>query len=317
MVAVRQTLGQVTEVRVLVSAISDIDPLFLADFSIYSVPSAVFYSQRDVKTQSQDSNQASKRTTESTTLRIKRRIFVRKDRGADQTRALPKDSKHGHSCTFLALTSLIVQHPCNIDRQCRKDSTCCKPDPGIPGRSLRFILNTRQYKVPRCTHSGKESDHIATVSPTIRYHCGHHAADEGSKIRRSREALSFDRSITQSLHDCRQKVGQTREGIVAAEMDRHVDIVFVVHQTTDNLLPLQFALCRPINGLQTLNSLGLLGLVQKFGTSWGIWEEEEDHNGEQDRWRTLWESLVFEKSNKRTNLPMMKRYRHGFREPFI
>lgn len=70
-------------------------------------------------------------------------------------------------------------------------------------------------------------------------------------------------------------------------MDDRVDVVLVVGQASEDLVPLHLSLRRSINSLQTLDGFSLLSFVEEFGGSRRIGKVEEHNYREEDSRGTL------------------------------
>lgn len=90
------------------------------------------------------------------------------------------------------------------------------------------------------------------------------------------------------MQDRGEEIGQSRKGENAAEVDEGVHPVLVVSQSPKDLATVESVLCRSVKGLQSLDGLSPLSLVQEFGRARRIREEEEDDSGKKNGGRPLW-----------------------------
>lgn len=77
------------------------------------------------------------------------------------------------------------------------------------------------------------------------------------------------------LDDGGEKVREARKGVVAAEMDEGMYVVFIVGQPGKNLTLVKSALGCTVDCLETLGCSGLFGLGEELRGTGGVGEEEK------------------------------------------
>jgi hypothetical protein len=96
--------------------------------------------------------------------------------------------------------------------------------------------------------------------------------------------LCIGGSVAHVCDDSGEEVGEAGEGIVAAEVDGGVDIVLVVPEPGEELLPVDFGLCGGVTSLETFDGKGLVLLLEKLRSTGRVGEEEVDDWSEKDGW---------------------------------
>lgn len=214
---------------------------------------------------------------------------------------------------------MVIQQPGDVDTKRREHATGSKKDASIAGSFLRLVLNKDQDEITSEANDGAPAHDESSLSKFVANKGSGNAAKEGQEVRGCRKTLRRNGRVPHVANDGGKKIGETRKRVVAAEMDNSVDIVLIVSQASENLVPANLSLLRSISDLETLN--GICGILfgQVFGLGGRVCQEEPGDYGEEDSRSTLCNVQVSYAvcSEVIANIPMMKRYLQGSKEPLM